>query len=237
MKNRPETTLFMLASVDGKISTGDTNNLDTDKDFRRIVGIKEGLQQYYNIEKTTDRYSLNTGRVMEKIGVNTDAFPLHCPDVSFIVIDNKPHLNEHGVKNLIDRTKELFLVTIDEKHPAFNFSDNPKLKILYYPDKIDFVDLFEKFKTKYKIDKITIQSGGTLNMEFLQNKLIDHVSFVYAPCLVGGKDTPTLIDGESLHTQNELTKIKALKLKKCDVLENSYIHLQYDVINDTTIED
>lgn len=221
----------MLASVDGKISTGDTNDLDTDKDFRRITGIKEGLQQYYDIEKTTDRHSLNTGKVMEKIMVNTDAFPLHCPDVSFIVIDNKPHLDERGVKNLVERTKELFLVTTNEKHPAFNFSENQKLKIIYYPGKINFIDLFERFKSEYGIEKITIQSGGTLNMEFLRNKLIDHVSFVFAPCLIGGKDTPTLIDGESLHTQDELSKIRALKLKKCNVLENSYIHLQYDVLN------
>src|SRR3989338_416773 len=97
--DRPETTLFMLASVDGKISTGDTDDLDTDKDFRRITGVKEGLQQYYDIEKTNDHYSLNTGKVMEKIKVNTDAFALHCPDVSFIVIDNKPHLDEYGVKD------------------------------------------------------------------------------------------------------------------------------------------
>jgi len=30
--NRPETTLFMLMSVDGKISTGDTDILDVDQD-------------------------------------------------------------------------------------------------------------------------------------------------------------------------------------------------------------
>ena len=48
--NRPITTLFMLSSLDGKISTGDTDNMDTDSDFRIIAGVKEGLQQYYDIE-------------------------------------------------------------------------------------------------------------------------------------------------------------------------------------------
>ena len=46
-KNRPITTLFMLSSVDGKISTGATDNLDVDKDFPQIAGVKEGLAQYY----------------------------------------------------------------------------------------------------------------------------------------------------------------------------------------------
>ena len=64
---RPYTTLFMLMSVDGKISTGDSDLMDVDKDFPTISGIKEGLSQYYEIEKQTDFFSLNTGRVFAKI--------------------------------------------------------------------------------------------------------------------------------------------------------------------------
>lgn len=67
---RPFTTLFMLMSVDGKISTGATDKLDVDKDFPKISGLKEGLSQYYEIEQTTDLWSFNTGRVQAKMGVN-----------------------------------------------------------------------------------------------------------------------------------------------------------------------
>ena len=70
MSNRPVTTLFMLESLDGKISSGNRDCLDADKDWCLIDGVKEGLSQYYEIEQTTDLYSLNTGRVMAKIGVN-----------------------------------------------------------------------------------------------------------------------------------------------------------------------
>ena len=45
--DRPITTLFMLMSVDGKISTGASDHLDVDKDFPKITGVKEGLHQYY----------------------------------------------------------------------------------------------------------------------------------------------------------------------------------------------
>ena len=69
--NRPITTLFMLESLDGKISTGSTDNLDVDKDYPKIDGVKEGLHQYYELEKKTDYFSLNTGKVMAKIGVNS----------------------------------------------------------------------------------------------------------------------------------------------------------------------
>lgn len=66
--NRPITTLFMLMSVDGKISTGSTDKMDFDLDLPKIAGVKEGLHQYYEIEQTTDLWSFNTGRVYEKIG-------------------------------------------------------------------------------------------------------------------------------------------------------------------------
>ena len=37
--NRPITTLFMLMSVDGKISTGATDDLDVDNDFPLIASL------------------------------------------------------------------------------------------------------------------------------------------------------------------------------------------------------
>jgi hypothetical protein len=55
MKNRPITTLFMLSSVDGKISTVASDELDVDSDFPMIDGVRQGLHQYYEIEKTIGR--------------------------------------------------------------------------------------------------------------------------------------------------------------------------------------
>ena len=59
-KIKPITTLFMLMSVDGKSSTGAVDELDVDREFPRINGMKEGVYQYYEIEKTTDLWSLNS---------------------------------------------------------------------------------------------------------------------------------------------------------------------------------
>ncbi len=229
MKNRPITTLFMLMSVDGKISTGSVDERDVDKDFPNIEGVAEGLHQYYELEKQTDPYSLNTGRVQAKIGIN-EKKEVSKTVVNFIVIDNKPHLTDAGVDYFIKKSKKFFLITTNKLHPAFQ-KDVNNLETIYYENKIDFKDLFQKFKDVYNIDAITIQSGGSLNAVLLREGLVDHISIVVAPCLIGGGDTATLIDGKSLSTQAELTMIKPLVLKKCEKLENSYIHLQYDVLN------
>ena len=85
-------------------------------------------------------------------------------------------------------------------------------------------------KKDYGVEKITIQSGGTLNGEFLRNNLIDYVNVVIAPLLVGGANTNTLIDGKAIKEVEELNKLKALKLIECNILEDSYINLKYEVI-------
>ena len=119
--NRPTTTLFMLMSVDGKISTGAADDLDVDKDFPQIEGVSEGLHQYYEIEQTTDLWTLNSGRVLAKIGVNTKETPNRTP-VSFAVIDNQ-HLNERGIRYLCALSKKLVLITSNAEHPAFHIEE------------------------------------------------------------------------------------------------------------------
>jgi len=233
---RPVTTLFMLISTDGKISTGSNDSLDLDRDFPRISGIKEGLNQYYEIEQTTDLHSLCSGRVLVKVGANEPRKDIKKLPVSFLIIDNEPHLNEIGVDYFIKKSRVLYVITTNKAHPAFERKGADNLKIIYYEREIDFTDLFRRLKEDYNIDKITIQTGGTLNSVFIRNKLIDKLSLVIAPALIGGKDTASLIDGESLASTEELSLIKALKLTEVKKLDHSYVHLQYDVINDTGVE-
>lgn len=225
--DRPVTTLFMLMSVDGKISTGASDNLDVDKDFPKITGVKEGLHQYYGIEQTTDLWALNSGKVQAKIGINTAPVPDRTP-VSFVIIDNK-HLKEHGVRYLCALSKQFVLVTSNKKHPAFEMEED-NLHVIYQ-DKLVLKDVLVALKSEYNCSRITIQTGGTLNGLFLREKLIDYVDLVVAPVLIGGKDTPTLIDGQSLLSEIELSKLGVLELQKCAVLKNSYIRLQYKVVH------
>ena len=223
---RPITTLFMLMSVDGKISTGAADVVDVDKDFPKIAGVQEGLHQYYEIEQTTDLWSLNSGRVQEKIGVNTKEIP-NKTQVSFVVIDNQ-HLNEHGIRYFCALSKKIVLVTTNPNHPAFQL-DQDNLHIIFQKE-LSLKDVLVKLKSEHGCERITIQTGGTLNGMFLREKLFDYLDIVVAPILIGGKDTSTLIDGKSLLSDSELSKLGVLKLKECTVLGDSYIRLRYQVV-------
>lgn len=229
--NIPITTLFMLMSLDGKISSGDNDSLDVDKDWCTIEGVKEGLNQYYEIEQTTDLYSLNTGRVMEKIGVNTRKDIPNKSPVNFIIIDRKPHIDDNGINYICNWANKLFIVINNKNHPAFKLKEKySNLNIIFFDNEIDLLVLLEKLKSDYNVERITIQSGGTLNSEFLRKDLFSYVNVVIAPILVGGKNTATLIDGDLIKSIDELNKLKALKLIECNVLKDSYIQLKYSLL-------
>lgn len=222
----------MISSLDGKISSGDTDKVDVDQDWKSIKGVKEGLYKYYDLEKKTDMVSFNTGKVMAKVGVNSrkptkDAIP-----VRFVLVDNKPHLKASGLKYLSSWLKHVYIVTSNKKHPAFALQDKvDNISVIYYKGKINFKDLFKKLKKEYAVKRMTIQSGGTMNAALLREGLIDRVSLVVAPLLVGGSTTPTLVDGEAIHSVKELSKLKPLKLVEVNKLQHSYLHLIYKVLD------
>ena len=224
---RPVTTLFMLMSVDGKISTGAVDEMDVDRDFPKIKGVKEGLHQYYEIEQTTDLWSFNTGRVQAKMGVNEKELPAKT-SVSFVLLDNH-HLTENGIRWFCAKSNQFVLITSNPDHPAFCVTaDN--LHIIYQ-ETTSLPSAFARLKEDFGCERLTLQSGGTVNALLLREKLIDYVDIVVAPVLVGGKDTATLVDGKSLMSAGELSQLGVLRLMECTALQDSYVRLRYRVVS------
>ena len=226
--NRPVTTLFLLMSMDGKISTGDTDTWDVDKDIPNIDGDPAtGLHQYYEEEQETDLWCLNSGRVLAKVGMNNAKGTPKKTPVTFAIIDNN-HLADTAIRFFSQKGKQVVIVTSNSSHPGFELEKElNNVKMLKYSGQLNPKQMLHNFK-KLGCDAITIQTGGTLNEMFLRHHLIDKVNIVMFPCLVGGKNTATLIDGNG---PKSLKDIGVLKLTQCKPLKNSYVQLKYDVVN------
>ncbi len=227
----PVTTLFALMSLDGKISTGAADHRDFDKDLPTVPGVAEGLGQYYHLEQDTDLFSLNTGRVLAKVGWNDTKTDITRLPVSFVVVDNQ-HLTDRGVGNLLLRTERLIVVTSNHRHPSRTI-DDPRLDVIQVDAPIDFGYLFRQL-AQIGVRGLTVQSGGTMNTALVRAGLINYVSVVVAPVMVGGKDTPTLLDGESLILDNDLALLRPLELLSVSHLDHSYLHLHYAVASSST---
>jgi len=194
--------------------------------------------QYYNLELKTDLCSLNTWRVMKIIWMNSKDYDFQIyEEMSFVIVDSK-HLTNIWIKKLASKLKRLYIVTTNKNHPAFWVKEKfNNIEIFYYEQKIDFVDMMYKLKNTYKIDNITIQSWWTLNYELLQNNLIDKLSIVIAPILIWWKDTSSLVWWKPITSLDEINKLKVLKLTWIEKLKYSYLHLKYDVLEKTEVDD
>ena len=120
------------------------------------------------------------------------------------------------------------LITSNREHPAFSITE--KNLHIVFQERLSLGKALETLKKQFGCERLTIQSGGTLNNLFLREKLFDYVDVVVAPVLIGGKDTATLIDGRSLTVKEELSQLGVLRLIEAATLEDSYLRLRYQVI-------
>ena len=214
---RPFITLFMLMSVDGKISTGPNDYDDFDADIPNIESAKLGLYQYYELEKETDYWSINSGKVFAKIGWNSKRLFEDKRKVCIAIFDNS-HLTEQGIDNICECYEKVVILS-KVPHECCNMTRDNLYFYSYYG--ASFNDIMEFLYTEFNVESATLQTGGTINSEFLREGLIDRVQVVICPLLVGGFATPTLIDGfyNTKHDKWEVVNVKQL--------EHNYVMLEY----------
>ncbi|MBI5135051.1 bifunctional diaminohydroxyphosphoribosylaminopyrimidine deaminase/5-amino-6-(5-phosphoribosylamino)uracil reductase RibD [Candidatus Uhrbacteria bacterium] len=89
------------------------------------------------------------------------------------------------------------------------------------------VNLKDALKRLYQqgITSLMIEGGGELIASALKARLVDKVYLWYAPLLIGGRDTPTLVEGEPLERLSDATRLKDVTSEKIgnDILIGGYI--------------
>lgn len=222
---RPETQLFLLSSVDGKITTGATDAFDFDQDLPKIAGVSEGLHSYYEQEAMTDAWSLNSGRVLAKV-YRMRPNVTEQLDVTCVIIDSR-HLGVEHAEWLMKKFTRVIIFTTRSDYPIKS-GMYPSLDVIYQSF-YDFPKIFSNLYINFGCTHLTVQTGSHLNAEFLRYKLIDHVNLVVAPIIVGGANTPSICGGEGIANTGWLHLLPVLRFVEVVPLGDSYLLLRYDV--------
>lgn len=227
-------TLFLLTSLDGKITTGYfPTTFDFDKDFAEDPYLSKGLQQYYDIEKTTDEWSVVSTNIVNKLGgsPNIEKWPPTYVPVNFIVIGNT--LTHIGMQHIADRCKSVTFVMTD-KYKAKSRRESVErdnAEVLYY-DVLDPRVMFDYFYDQRGAKAITIQTGGMLNRLFFAHKCIQNIDLVVAPTIIGGENTTTMVDGWDRKDWSELEALPHLEVVDIVRLRENYVRMRYKVIDE-----
>ncbi|OPY38282.1 MAG: 2,5-diamino-6-ribosylamino-4(3H)-pyrimidinone 5'-phosphate reductase [Methanoregula sp. PtaU1.Bin051] len=68
--------------------------------------------------------------------------------------------------------------------------------------------LMKILKEKYKVNKLMIEGGPTLNWHMLHHQLVDEIRLIHLPFIVGGSDTPSLVGGMHINSEDEMIRLQ-----------------------------
>jgi 2,5-diamino-6-(ribosylamino)-4(3H)-pyrimidinone 5'-phosphate reductase len=115
-------------------------------------------------------------------------------------------------------TPKTYLAYLQERHIEV---------ILAGDDRVDLRLALEELNARHRVKVVRVDSGGTLNGALLRAGLVDEISVIVDPCLVGGT-TP-----RSIFTAPDLTSSEGvipLKLIQVENIKGDSVWLRYEVI-------
>jgi 2,5-diamino-6-(ribosylamino)-4(3H)-pyrimidinone 5'-phosphate reductase len=81
-------------------------------------------------------------------------------------------------------------------------------------------------KEKFGVNKLMVEGGPTLNWHMLHDRLVDEIRLIHLPFIVGGADTPSLVGGMHINSEEEMIRLNLKKFYLC----GSNLVSEFDVL-------
>lgn len=91
---------------------------------------------------------------------------------------------------------------------------------------VDLPLLMKILKEKFGVNKLMIEGGPTLNWHMLHDRLVDEIRLIHLPFIVGGADTPSLVGGMHINSEEEMIRLNLKKFYLC----GSNLVSEFDVL-------
>lgn len=75
--------------------------------------------------------------------------------------------------------------------------------------------LMRILKEQFRVNKLMIEGGPTLNWHMLHDRLVDEIRLIHLPFIVGGSDTPSLVGGMHINSEEEMIRLTLKKFYLC----------------------
>ncbi len=209
----PVVAVNMAMSADGKVAT--TNRSVTS------FGSSRDLAHLYELRATADAIVCGSRTVEETsatLGNGGDAY---------LKLRQRAGLASHPVRVIVSGAG-----TLSSKIPLWNAHPSPVV-VLTSPlaplgergrlsrlaesvwvspsPEIDFSAAFSWLATEYRVRRLMAEGGPTLNDALFRADLVDELHLTICPRLVGGRTSPTIVDGIG---QTKLSQASSLRLSQ-----------------------
>lgn len=93
-------------------------------------------------------------------------------------------------------------------------------------DKVNLPLLMKLLVEDYGVSKLMIEGGPTLNYYMLQDRLVDEIRLIHLPFIVGGSDTPSLVGGMHIDSEEDMFSLRLKNYYLC----GTNLVTEYDVL-------
>jgi len=198
--HRPYTLIVSEVTVDGKLT------------LRRGYSSKE-IMKFMDEEAT--RYLHQIRAKVDAIMVGAETIRTDNPFLTVRHVEGKNPIRIIPTRtanipvdaNVLGKDAPTIIITTEMADPKKIKELEDKAEILICgEDEIDFIKLMEKLRQR-GIKNLMVEGGSTLNWNLLKLGLVDEIRLIHMPFIVGGKDTPTLVDGEGFKSLQDVVKL------------------------------
>jgi 2,5-diamino-6-(ribosylamino)-4(3H)-pyrimidinone 5'-phosphate reductase len=210
-KSRPHIILSAAISIDGKISTrsGDSK-LSSQKDKIRLHKLRSKVDAILVGKNTIYRDD-----PLLTVRYSTGKNPIR------IVLDSKGAISRNS-KILQTSHKIPTIIAVSKKINKQNLQKLKKfpIEIIMIGEKLVDIKSLMKNLNQRKINTLLVEGGGTVNWQFIQKNLFDEILITIAPCVVGGTNAITLVEGKGF---DKIVKSPKLRLNTIKRIENHLV--------------
>jgi len=203
---RPYVIVNCAMSADGKIAS------PSGKQLR--ISNEEDIKRMYNLRNSCDAVLVGIGAVLSddpKLTVK-EKYVKNPKQPLRVVLDSKCR-TPGGALVLNDVAKTL-IVTVQGNEKQFE-GDHIEVVGIKADDGMH-VELESMLDLLYQrgIKKLLVEGGGTIIWSFLRNRLVDDLYTYIGPCIIGGKNTPTVADGSGIKSEDDLLSLRIVDVNK-----------------------
>jgi len=190
-------------SADGKIALPDKKQLR--------ISSQEDIKRVHRLRNSVDAILVGIGTILAdnpKLTVKKK-YAKKPKNPIKVILDSKCQIPDDA--NVL-KGKTIILTTTSTNR----FKDRENVEIIKCKSKKGFVDLEDALSklSKKSIKRILVEGGGTVIWSFIKSGYVDDIYIYMNPIIIGGKDTPTVADGEGIKSSREIIKLDLVSYKK-----------------------
>ncbi len=80
--------------------------------------------------------------------------------------------------------------------------------------KVNFTEAFRWLRKEWNVKRLLCEGGGEVNAALFQENLVDELYLTLSPVIFGGRNAPTLADGEGVQKLAEATQMKLKAMER-----------------------